>query len=315
MAAPLIHIGYHKTGTKWLRGGLFLNKNAGYHWIDKDTPPVRRIVREHPLEFDPEESRREFEPLLAEAEKKRLMPVICWGRLAGQAFSGGYDTKEIADRLKAVFPDGRIVVVVREQRSMIVSTYKQYLKAGGPAGIEAFLQPGSDQGWRIPLFDFDYFRYHLLIGYYNELFGADNVLALPYEELVRDRRSFLTKIGEFSGNPVPDEVLAEMTDAKRRNPAQSALVLGATRVLNRFGPRSELNPSPLLESMLVHGMATKMRKKLDPANLRATRRLAQRSEQSLKQAVAEAVGDRYVESNRITAELLGVDLAACGWML
>ena len=84
--------------------------------------------------------------------------MICWGRLAGQAFSGGYDTKEIADRLKAVFPDGRIVVVVREQRSMIVSTYKQYLKAGGPSGIEAFLQPGSDQGWRIPLFDFDYFR-------------------------------------------------------------------------------------------------------------------------------------------------------------
>jgi hypothetical protein len=243
------------------------------------------------------------------------MPVICWGRLAGQAFSGGYDTKEIADRLKAVFPDGRIVVVVREQRSMIVSTYKQYLKAGGPSGIEAFLQPGSDQGWRIPLFEFDYFQYHLLLGYYKKLFGPDNVLALPYEELVRDRRSFLTKIGDFSGNPVPEEVLAEMTDAKRRNPAQSALVLGATRVLNRFGPRSELNPAPLMESMLIHGATTKMRKKLDPANLRATRGLAQRSEQSLKQAVAEAVGDRYVESNRITAELLGVDLAAYGWML
>jgi hypothetical protein len=198
---------------------------------------------------------------------------------------------------------------------MIVSTYKQYLKAGGPSGIEAFLQPGSDQGWRIPLFEFDYFQYHLLLGYYKKLFGPDNVLALPYEELVRDRRSFLTKIGDFSGNPVPEEVLAEMTDAKRRNPAQSALVLGATRVLNRFGPRSELNPAPLMESMLIHGATTKMRKKVDPANLRATRGLAQRSEQSLKQAVAEAVGDRYVESNRITAELLGVDLAAYGWML
>ena len=70
-----------------------------------------------------------------------------------------------------------------------------------------------------------------------------------------------------------------------------------------------------MESMLVHGAATKMRKKLDPANLSVTRPLAERSEQSLKQAVAEAVGDRYVESNRKTAELLGVDLAAYGWML
>jgi hypothetical protein len=49
MAPTLIHIGYHKTGTKWLRGGLFLNKTAGYHWIDKDTAAVRRLIRAHPL--------------------------------------------------------------------------------------------------------------------------------------------------------------------------------------------------------------------------------------------------------------------------
>jgi hypothetical protein len=315
MAPTLIHIGYHKTGTKWLRGALFLNKAAGFRWIDKDTAPVRRLIRAHPLEFDAEVTRRDFEPLLAEAETNGLTPVICWGRLAGQAFSGGYDTKEIADRLRAVFPDGRIVVVVREQRSMIVSTYKQYVKAGGPCTIEDFLQPGADQGWRIPMFDFGYFEYHRLLGYYRSLFGADNVLALPYEELVRDRRGFLTRIGDFAGRPVPERVLAEMSDAKRRNPAQSALVLGATRVLNRFGPRNELNPAPLFESALLHGVAARMRKKLDPANLPVTRALGERSEESWKQAVEEAVGDRYVASNRITAELLGVDLAAYGWML
>src|SRR5581483_8855702 len=304
MAAPLIHIGYHKTGTKWLRGGLFLNRAGGYHWIDKDTPAIRGLVRTHPLEWDAEATRRELEPHLAQAEQRGLQPVVCWGRLAGQAFSGGYDTKEIADRLKAVFPDGRIVVVIREQRSMIVSTYKQYVKAGGPAPIEDFLEPGSDQGWRIPLFAFEYFEYHRLLGYYRTLFGADNVLALPYEQLVRDRRGFLTEIGEFAGHPVPEQVLGEMSDAKRRNPAQSALVLGATRVLNRFGPRSELNPAPLLQSSLVHGAATRMRKKLDPASLPVTRGLAERSEEHLRQAVADAVGDRYVESNRITAGLL-----------
>ena len=132
---------------------------------------------------------------------------------------------------------------------------------------------------------------------------------------VRDRRDFLTRIGEFAGRPVPEEVLAEATDAKRRNPAQSAFVLGAKRGLNRFGPRNELNPAPLVESSVVHGLATKMRKKLDPANVPITRPLAERSEAALKQAVADAVGDRYVESNRKTAELLGVDLAAYGWML
>src|SRR5205823_14475513 len=118
----------------------------------------------------------------------------------------------------AVLPDSRTVVVVREQRSMIVSTYTPYVKAGGPSPIEDFLHPALDQGWRIPLFDFEYFEYHRLLGYYRSLFGADNVLALPYEQLVRDRRDFLTRIGEFAGRPVPEEVLAEATDAKPRNP-------------------------------------------------------------------------------------------------
>jgi hypothetical protein len=315
MATPLLHIGYHKTGTKWLRGELFLNEPAGYQWLDKDIPAIRNIVRAHPLEFDATTVRRELEPHLAEAESSGRTPVVCWGRLAGQAFSGGYDTKEIADRLKAVFPEGRVLVVVREQRSMIVSTYKQYVKAGGPSSVEDFFQPGSEQGWRIPMFDFEYFEYHRLLGYYRNLFGPENVLALPYEQLVRDRRAFLSRIGEFAGRPVPDQVLAETKNASRRNTAQSALVLGWTRRLNRFGPRTELNPAPLIELELLYRAAVKTRKRFYPEDFRFTKRVAERSERQLRGAVANAVGDRYVESNRITTELLGVDLGAYGWQV
>jgi hypothetical protein len=310
MAAPLIHIGYHKTGTKWLRGGLFLNKNAGYHWIDKDTPPVRRLVRAHPLEFDPAESRREFEPLLAEAAKKSLMPVICWGRLAGQAFSGGYDTKEIADRLKAVFPDGRIVVVVREQRSMIVSTYKQYVREGGALPPRKFMLPPRSRSLRVPWFDLRHFEYHHLLAYYRRLFGPNSVLVLPYEQFVTDPSSFVEQIARFAGRPLDDETLRSLPFESATNPSPPATAIVARRWLNGLGVCTDLNPSPPLPSPLFWRLG----KHIDRASL-APRQTVEREEAKLRQIVDETVLERYVESNRLTADLIGVDLAAYDWMI
>src|SRR2546430_4153548 len=42
----LLHIGYHKTGSRWLRDLFFGNPSTGYGWVDKPGPehPVRRLV-------------------------------------------------------------------------------------------------------------------------------------------------------------------------------------------------------------------------------------------------------------------------------
>ena len=310
----LVHVGYQKTGTKWLRDGLFRNREAGYHWLPKHAPPIWSLVYADPLRFDAEAARRELAPMVAEAEADGLVPVISWGRLVGVAFSGGYDTKLIADRIAGLVPEAKIVVVIREQRSMIVSTYKQYVKTGGTASIHGFLQPAKWQG-KIPTFRFDFFEYDRVIGYYRSLFGDDSVLALPYEYLVAERAAFVSQVAEFAGRPVPDDVLTRIVKARRRNTAQSALVMGATRPLNRFGPPSELNPAPLLGSERVAEFAARIRKRVDPSEIRAARALADRSERILRQAAATTVDAHYVESNRRTAELIGIDLAQYGWMV
>jgi hypothetical protein len=313
MGPVLVHIGYHKTGTKWLRAALFRDPATGYGWVSKDSMPIRALVRDRPLEFDPAATRTKLEPLVAEVEAAGLFPVVCWGRLAGQAFSGGHDVKEIADRLRAVLPEARILAVIREQQSVIVSTYKQYVKAGGAATLRAFLEPADSQGWRVPTFDYEYFEYDRLLGYYRSLFGAEAVLVLPYEQLVRDRKAFVTRVADFAGRPVPGELLERMLRAKRTNPAQSALVISATRPLNRFGPRNELNPSPLLDSRRIAAFAAQLRKKVDPSDVPVARTLSERSERRLREAVGAAVGDRYADSNRVTAELFGLDLEGYGW--
>jgi hypothetical protein len=47
------------------------------------------------------------------------------GHLSGHTFSGGLRQQGDRERLWQVFPEARILIVIREQRSVIVSTYKQ----------------------------------------------------------------------------------------------------------------------------------------------------------------------------------------------
>jgi Sulfotransferase family len=316
MAPPLLHIGYHKTGTNWLQEELFGDPRTGYRWLGKQplTHPVHTLVRARPLDFDPAAVRAEFGPMLTEAERAGKLPVVSFPRLSGHPYSGGYDSKLIADRLAEVFPEARVLIVVREQRSMIASVYKQYVNAGGEARIESFLQPAKQREWRVPGFDYGHFAYDRLIGHYRSLYGADDVLVLPYEQFVRDPPGFVRAVARFAGREIPEQVLDRLPFDVRSNSAQSALGIGIARPLNRFRRRSDLNPQPLWESQLLARAGRRIRR-ADLLGSPLTHRLAAQAEQRLKDAVAAAVGERYVASNQETVRMTGLDLGAFGWQV
>lgn len=311
MQPVLLHVGYHKTGSRWLRHLFFGNPETGYGWVGKagEDHPVRRLVGARPLEFDAEASRAEFAPLLANIADAGLQPVVSFERFSGNPFSGGYDSKEIADRLVQVFPDARVLVVIREQRSMIVSTYKQYVREGGAMSVTKFMQPPTSRSLRIPWFDFRYFEYHHLLGYYRRLF-PERVLALPYEQFRSDPRSFVERLAEFAGRPLDAERLDALPFEARANPGPPATAIAARRWLNVLGVRTDLNPAPPLASPAFWRLG----KRVDRLSL-APRRAVTHEEEKLRRLVAERVGDRYVDSNRRTAELSGLDLGAYGWMI
>lgn len=308
----LLHIGYHKTGSRWLRHLFFGNPATGYGWVDKagEEHPVRRLVAARSFEFDAEASRAEFEPLLARIADAGLHPVVSFERFSGNPFSGGYDSKEIADRLVQVFPEARVLAVIREQRSMIVSTYKQYVREGGAMPVTKFMFPPTSRSLRVPWFDLRHFEYHHLLGYYRRLFGPERVLALPYEQFRSDPRSFVDRLARFAGRPLTGEQLDALPFESQTNPGPPATAIAARRWLNGLGVRSDLNPAPPLASPAFW----KLGKRIDRLSL-APRRTVAHEEEKLRRVVAERVGDRYVDSNRRTAELTGLDLGAYGWMI
>ena len=80
-------------------------------------------------------------------------------------------------------------------------------------------------------------------------------------------------------------------------------------MLNGLGVCTDLNPAPPLASPVFWRLG----KRIDRLSL-APRQVVEQGGGKLRRTVEEIVGDRYVESNRRTAELLGVDLGAYGWM-
>jgi sulfotransferase family protein len=315
MGSILVHIGYHKTGTNWLQRELF-RADTGYRWLGKRprSHPVRRFVRDRPLEFDPVEVRRAFDPMVAEVEEAGLLPVVSLERLSGHPFSGGFDSDRIAERLVQVFPEGRVLVVVREQRGMIVSTYKQYVQVGGACSLEHFLEPPRTRSERVPLFDARHFEYHRLVERYCGLFGDDRVLVLPYELFVRDGRGFVERIASFAGRPIPADVLDGLRYGRRSNQARSALTVAAVRRLNQFSERTEVNPAPVAEWRVAEWLSGWVQRN-DALDGRLTKPFEDRSQARLRATVGDWAGERYAESNRRLAGLTGDDLGSYGWTL
>jgi hypothetical protein len=105
---------------------------------------------------------------------------------------------------------------------------------------------------------------------------------------------------------VPADVAAGLPYDERSNRAPSARSVEERRRVNKLGVRSEVNPSPLM-SPAAFGRLPR------PLVRRVLKPYSGWADEALRARAAAAIGDRYAESNRRTAELTGLDLAAYGW--
>lgn len=305
MTEPVIHIGYHKTGTTWLQRKLFASAELGYRRI-RLTLDGRDLYWAHDFDFDAARCRAEMAPKLERCEREGLIPVISMMRLSGNPHSGGYDSRTLADRIAAVFPRARVIIVIREQRSMILSTYAQYVKMGGACSLVHYLNPPDDS--RRPGFRFEHLRYDRLIAHYQERFGEERVLVEGYECFRDDPQAFAERVAAFAGGKAPPPESASAVLNRSLGPVALSLL----RWLNPLVNPDSLNgwspwAIPWLDKparLLVDGID-----RLTPRSLRDG--VAQRWRETIE---AETRG-RYEESNLRTVSLTGLDLERHGYRL
>jgi hypothetical protein len=309
MPEPLIHPGYHKTGSTWLQQNVFADPKLGFVRTETPIETDEAFVSVNPFRFDRARAAAMFEGLLSDASATGCVPVISHERLSGDLETGGVDSRAIADRLAETFPRARVLIVIREQRDMLLSIHKTELTFGTYT-IERRWRDRTVIERRSPAPTLEYFEYHLLIGYYQELFGADRVLVLPYELLVQDALAFVSQISKFAGLSAPTGVPNE-----RANPSLPALLLELNRWFNKLmraiGLGATRFEGPLEERRAKRGQL----KVLNRVSRYIPKGLSRPVDRRWRAAAERVIGDRYVESNRITAELTGLDLASFGYMV
>jgi hypothetical protein len=259
MTGHLIHIGYPKTGSTFLQRWFEVHPQlafadggiAGYR-------DVYSIVRDGATAPGPEvlyrvTSSEGLSAPLPSAGKD----VVDYG---GEQPPMKDAQAQVCATLAELFPTARVLVVTRGFRSMILSSYSQYVRSGGDVAL-ADLIAGSLQGATSGrLRARDPFDYDHVLGIYARAFGAENVIALPYELLRDDADAFLraleARLGLTHCAAAPDRVntslspvemywYPRLTRAVRRLPLVRKRYLHATfanrlrfpiAVLQRFRP-------------------------------------------------------------------------------
>lgn len=309
---PLIHIGYPKTGTTWLQAGIF--GSSGYGFTPVGGKPkffaLRFIYGEegglgHPLDFEPEALRQEYDEL----EAGSGYPVISHEALLCHPYSGGVQTRDIALKLHEVFPDAKILITIREQHAMIVSLYEHFLRMGGLSSLKNFVGAKFHQSL-FPAFDIGFLEYDKCVRFYSDLFGAKSVLALPFELIRKDSLSFLSSIYSFAGIDAPSEHwLSDLGGQGAKNVSVPSFAAAQYnfRLLNLLGKPSGSNA---FSAVGYKSLSTALFKLISNATPTSA---ALRYRESIMQEVGLLVGDAYVESNRRTQEMTGLDLAVLGY--
>ena len=244
---PFIHIGYHKTGSSWLQQHLFTTNSKVFYPLSKNdaaqTTLAKHFVMDDfgnllsPFNQNEERIKQEISHVLTlQGAIDGRIPVISQERLSGSPGASGFDAKNIAYRLKTIFPDARILIVVREQKSVIRSWYFQHLAMGGTESFKQFFSANYDS--QQPYFSLNHFDYLPLVKEYENLFGLENILVLNYELFRHQPTVFFQHMESFLNVqlPIDSDLFTSQT-----NKMTGHFVRYHARHLNRMRRRTSFN--------------------------------------------------------------------------
>jgi hypothetical protein len=141
----LIHVGYPKTGSTWLQRKIFALEAYGFRMLFKDAIIyLQNLIALNTFSFEKASVRNSIEPKIRFAVKRGLIPVISDEALCGYPSPLGFCGESIAHRLHALFPKARILICLRELRSMVLSLYRQSVKYGYSGSLNTFLKSISN---------------------------------------------------------------------------------------------------------------------------------------------------------------------------
>lgn len=240
---PVIHIGFHKTGTSWFQQAVY-PRVTSHGLADRDLVRAT-FMGGDAFTFDARNARQ-----ILEQSSAGKPVLICEEDLSGILHIGAastYIAKVVATRLRDAFPEANVIIFIRAQPDAAASWYVQYVREGGTASPrryffpDEYLFPGRNMPFKISRFDFSQLDFSGLVREYDLLFGRDRVHVFTYEELAADPRSVLARLRQIGLDFAPDEVPVERVNASFRKG-----LMPVARATALFTARSVVNKSTIL---------------------------------------------------------------------
>lgn len=305
----LFHIGYHKTASSFIQRFLFEAHPDVFHRVPQRSI-YKALIYPGALVFDQQQGRKFVQNEIKSALASNHVPVFSNERLSGSFNTGGHDTLELMQRIRTCDDEAHILLVIREQRSMIRSLYSQYVRAYGCCSLEEFLS-GDYTPHNKELFNPSLLDYHRLIEAYQNCFGPDRVTVLPYEWLRHDQDRFLQAVLDASGVSRKTRQNLRFRKSERINAASTPLQISVKRRLNplyssncpHVGSTFQFRPTRWLAKAAISAAGKVSMKALN-------RRIAARRDHQIEQLA----NGRYQLSNEITSKLIGMNLTDLGYL-
>jgi len=172
-------------------------------------PGMQNYIAEHFIKmlhgrFDATAERNRYASCLADVDPGgQFVPCVSYETLTGDPVTGTFDGHTVAERLFKVFPDAKVLVVIRNQRSLIASSYYEYIRRRGTAGIGDYIPARQySSGYHSPCRE-DWLDFDSLLQTYELLFGIDRICVVPMEWLSSNIESLASRLSDRIGVTAP----------------------------------------------------------------------------------------------------------------
>lgn len=231
----IAHVGYPKTGTKFLQNNIFPNI-SGINYISYND--CKKIF--HPLVFSGKLHYNRHEKHVAKALQDKIIDkskdtFLSVENLVGPMFYfSGLNNDIIPHRLKSTGVD-KVIIAVREQTSFINSLYRQYVQQGGVIKFKDFLKSKDLQ---VPIFNPDFCDYYSILKQYQQVFGSENVFIFTNEEMRKDKQAVIEKLELFIGHQIHESTTKRNLNLSLTNAGISFLRFSNHFTYNSFKPNN-----------------------------------------------------------------------------
>ena len=191
----------------------------------------------------------------------------------------------------------KVIIFIRNQYDIIVSSYLQYIKEGGNYSFSRYIEHKEfERSNRSSLFSFKHFDYKNLIHKYQSLIGKENVYIYLFEDFITDQELFISSFIKDHNL----EIDLNKVDFKKNNNSYSYVSLFFARIINSFSRKNVLYKYYIIHLPFVYEYAREI--------LRRIKIFPVRSSSFLNDEFRQIINKKYSDSNKSIAKEYNLDL-------